>query len=53
MKEYRDKLQKLAEQGKMSPLEYWHLLVITYQLMDSEGKEKEYKKLQGSEKCIK
>ena len=47
MKEYRDKLQKRAEKNEISPLEYWHLLVITYQLMDSEEKKKEYKKIQG------
>jgi len=45
MKKYRDELQKLVEQGKISPLEYWQMLVITYQLMDLEKKQKEYKEL--------
>jgi len=27
--DYREKLQKLAEQGKITPLEYLHLLIVT------------------------
>ncbi len=49
MKDYRDKLQKSAEKNEISPLKYWHMLIVTYQLMNSEEKEKEYKKLQGGE----